>query len=80
MPNPVQAQFELVVQLPEAEEAVEIFIHNALGQMIYWEKVETATTSLRRQLHFGNEPAGVYFLSVQSPTYKQFKKFVKTTD
>jgi len=77
MPNPMQAQLEIVVQLPEAGETIEIFIHNALGQMVYWEKVETATQLLRRQLNFGNEPAGLYFLSVQSPNYKQFKKFIK---
>ncbi len=77
MPNPVSSQFEIALQLPDMESGVEIFIHNALGQSVYCEKVEGSVQGIRRQLNFGNEADGIYFLSIRSPRYSRFRSFVK---
>lgn len=77
MPNPVQAEFDIEIELPETDENVEIHIHNALGQQVYWEKVEAGIQKINRRLHFGNEASGVYILTVYSPKFKSFKTFVK---
>jgi PKD repeat protein len=76
-PNPVQDQFEVEIQLPEPSNDVEIFIHNALGQMVYWEKVDSYSSTIKRKLNFSNESDGFYFLSVQNKKQRQFLKFVK---
>ena len=77
MPNPVQGEFDIQIDLPELEENVEIHIHNALGQQVYWEKLVGSAKQINRHLNFGNEPAGMYILTVYSPMYKTFKSFVK---
>lgn len=76
-PNPILEQFEILIELPEASNDVEIYIHNALGQLIYWEKVDSYSTTIKRQLNFSNESNGFYFLSVQSKKQRQFLKFAK---
>jgi PKD repeat protein/photosystem II stability/assembly factor-like uncharacterized protein len=77
IPNPVQDQFILSVELPETQEKVEIFIHNAIGQCIYWEKIVQPLKSIQKQLNFANEANGVYFLSIHSENYRRYRSFIK---
>jgi hypothetical protein len=77
IPNPVSEQFTFNIQLPEMDDVVEIFIHNAIGQCVYWEKSENQGKSIQRNLNFANEAAGIYFLSIKSPKYRSYIAFVK---
>jgi hypothetical protein len=77
IPNPVSGQFMFNIDLPEAEAALEIHIHNAVGQAVYWEKAENPGKNIQRNLNFANEAAGIYFLSIKSPNYRRYISFVK---
>ena len=77
IPNPVSGQFMFNIDLSEAEDAVEIHIHNAIGQAVYWEKAENPGKNIQRNLNFSNESAGVYFLSIKSPRFRRYISFIK---
>jgi PKD repeat protein/photosystem II stability/assembly factor-like uncharacterized protein len=75
-PNPIKDKFLLDVQFLQTQENVEIVIHNALGQQVFWQEV-SQTKAYTQQIHFGNEPSGVYVVTVFSKDMAVSKKFVK---
>ena len=77
IPNPVSGQFMFNIDLPESEELFEIYIHNAVGQAVYWERAESPGKNIQRNLNFANEASGIYFLSIKSPNYRRYISFVK---
>lgn len=78
-PNPFQDQFNMSIELPNNQKEMEISVHNALGQLVYWETVNDTQTAINRNLHFGNFADGVYILSIQTEEYKMSRKFVKAS-
>lgn len=76
IPNPVQEKFVLDVKFGEMQEEVELVIHNALGQRIYWQRLEQVKT-FNRSFHFGNEPDGVYIITLLSNQQAISRRFIK---
>jgi PKD repeat protein len=75
-PNPIKDKFLLDIEFLQTQENVEIVIHNALGQQVFWQEL-SQTKAHTQQIHFGNEPSGVYVVTVFSKDMAVSKKFVK---
>lgn len=75
-PNPIKDKFLLDIEFLQAQEQVEIVIHNALGQQVFWQEL-SQVKAYTQQIHFGNEPSGVYVVTVFSRNMAVSKKFVK---
>lgn len=75
-PNPIKDKFLLDIQFLQTQEKVEIVIHNALGQQVFWQEL-SQIDNYTQQIHFGNEPSGVYVVTVFSKDVAVSKKFVK---
>lgn len=75
-PNPIKDKFLLDIGFLQTQENVEIVIHNALGQQVFWQEV-SQVKAYTQQIHFGNEPSGVYVVTVFSGDIAVSKKFVK---
>jgi len=76
IPNPVNERFRLEVDFAALQEDAEIIIHNTLGKAVYWEKIHNKQR-LQRDIHFGNEPDGVYIITILNKDMAISKKFVK---
>jgi PKD repeat protein len=75
-PNPIKDKFLLDIGFLQTQENVEIVIHNALGQQVFWQEL-SQIKAYSQQIHFGNEPSGVYIVTVFSEDIAVSKKFVK---
>ena len=75
-PNPIKDKFLLDIGFLQTQEKVEIVIHNALGQQVFWQEL-SQVKAYTQQIHFGNEPSGVYVVTVFSKDMAVSKKFVK---
>lgn len=75
-PNPIKDKFLLDIEFLQTQEQVEIVIHNALGQQVFWQELSQVKTHTQ-QIHFGNEPSGIYVITVFSKDMAVSKKFVK---
>lgn len=76
-PHPVQTSLQFTLELPKQQDKMEVFIHNALGQLLYWEEVEQPQTELQRQIHLGNQANGAYILSIKTDDFSYSKPFIK---
>ncbi|BDS14596.1 PKD domain-containing protein [Aureispira anguillae] len=76
LPNPIQDKFLLDIEFMKTQEAIEIVIHNALGQRVFWQEVNQVKT-YQQQIHFGNEPNGVYVVTVLNKDMAVSKRFIK---
>lgn len=76
-PHPVQTSLQFTLELPQPQDKMEIFIHNALGQLMYWEEVEQPQAELQRQIHLGNQANGAYILSIKTDDFSYSKPFIK---
>ncbi|MDC0230410.1 T9SS type A sorting domain-containing protein [Aureispira] len=76
IPNPINDKFFLEIEFPKTEDGIEIVIHNSLGQRVFWESVQTIKR-YKKQLHFGNEPNGLYYITVFTESSAISKKFLK---
>ena len=74
-PNPTDAFLDIQFETPR-QEAIRFEVFNALGQLVFSEKMNTLTTSKR--LNTEGLPAGIYSLKIStsqtSVTHKFFKK------
>lgn len=75
-PNPIEDKFLLDIEFLQTQEQVEIVIHNALGQRVFWQEL-SQVKEYKQQINFGNEPNGVYVVTVFSKNRAVSKKFVK---
>jgi len=75
-PNPIKDKFLLDIEFLQIQEKVEIVIHNALGQQVFWQGQSQIKTH-SQLIHFGNEPDGIYVVTVFSKDMAVSKKFVK---
>lgn len=76
LPNPVKDKFSLEIEFLQEQEQIEIIIHNAIGQRVFWQEAQQVK-EYKRQIHFGNEPDGVYIVTILSKDLAISKKFVK---
>lgn len=76
IPNPVTEKFLLDIEFLKTQENVEVVIHNALGQRVFWQALSQVKT-YNEQIHFGNQPDGVYVVTVLSKDMAVSKKFIK---
>lgn len=76
VPNPVTEQFTLQVDLAGQASSSELFIYNALGQLVFWESMPQGAL-LQVPVHFGNQPAGVYTVVVKTERFAIAERFVK---
>lgn len=76
LPNPVEDKFSLNIEFLTLQESVEIIIHNALGQRVFWQEANQIK-AYNKRIHLGNEPSGIYIVTVLSKDLSISKKFVK---
>lgn len=74
-PNPVEQFFTLAVEL-KAQGPLEVVIHDATGKKVYWQLFEDQIR-LKERIHFGNQPAGVYTLSIRVDAEWVTQSFIK---
>lgn len=75
-PNPIKDKFLLDIEFLQTQEKVEIVIHNALGQQVFWQELSQVKMHTQ-QINFGNEPSGIYVVTIFSKDMAVSKKFVK---
>ena len=68
-PNPTQGRFEIAV--PTLEKNVKIYVYNANGQLISVQNYPVVYQKV--QLTLENQPAGVYFVKIQSQNQKSIQ-------
>jgi hypothetical protein len=76
IPNPVLDKFELNLSFEQPQQKVEIVIHNSLGQQVFWQSLEDVQ-SYQRRIHFGNQAAGLYWISLKNDAFIRTKQFIK---
>lgn len=76
VPNPVQEKFSLDINFLNTQEEVEIVIHNALGKRVFWQELNHVK-AYQQQIHLGNEPSGVYVITVLNKDMAISKRFIK---
>lgn len=76
-PNPIKDKFLLDIEFLKTQDNVEVIIHNAVGQQVFWQELKQVKT-YQQQIHFGNEPSGVYVVTVLGNDMAISKKFVKS--
>jgi PKD repeat protein len=64
-PNPNDGVFTVEMTGPKSE-TVSFSLYNAIGQLIQTEKADFGAGTLKHAVHYGNLPAAVYTLRVQS--------------
>jgi PKD repeat protein len=75
-PNPVRNKVVVELDLAKQQEQVTLVIHNASGQQVYWQEfsdVQQRTINI----HLGNEPQGIYVVTVLGDGLEVSKKLVK---
>ena len=75
IPNPNNGSFTVVVV--GEQEVLGLLIYNSVGQVIYSSSGKAEGSSFTQNINLQNVPAGVYFLSVQTPSNTWVKKVVK---
>ncbi len=76
IPNPVSDKFELNLSFEQLQQRVEVVIHNSLGQQVFWQALEDVQ-SYKRSIHFGNQAAGLYWISIKNEAFIRTKQFIK---
>lgn len=76
IPNPIKDKFALEISFLQEQENVEIVIHNALGQRVFWQELQ-GVKNHTQQIHLGNEASGIYILTVLSQNTAISRKIVK---
>jgi len=74
-PNPNNGTFLLDIPLV-AGTAYSIQIQNSLGQVVYFERVGSKTTSSKRNISMPDKTRGLYFLVIQSGEKRVVRKIV----
>lgn len=75
-PNPVKNKLVVNVDLVQQQEKVTLVIHNTLGQAVYWQEF----SQIQQQninINLGNEPKGVYVVSILGDNLAVSKKILK---
>ena len=76
IPNPISDKFVLDIEFTNEQEQVEIIIQNAVGQRVFWQEVEQIK-AFNQSIHFGNEPSGVYIVTILNENMAISKRFIK---
>lgn len=75
-PNPVKNKLVVDLDLARQQENLTLVIHNALGQAVYWQEFsQVQQQSLT--IHLGNEPDGVYVVTILGEDLAVSKKLIK---
>lgn len=75
-PNPVKDKLVVDLDLAQQQEKLTLVIHNALGQTVYWQEFSQVQQE-SINIHLGNEPKGVYVVTIMGENLEVSKKLVK---
>lgn len=73
-PNPNQGTFNISIDLPENPGILTFQISNALGQMVYEERISDGSSIIQKEIQLKNLSSGIYFLGCASKNFQFVRK------
>jgi Secretion system C-terminal sorting domain len=73
-PNPSEGTFTISINLPKNPSLFTLGISNALGELIYEERLSDASAIFQKEIQLKNQPPGIYLLRCTAKDFQFVKK------